>query len=172
MRTLIVGDTHGDTENLKAIFRLAFERNCQKIIIVGDFGYFPNDEDGIKFLSFLDFMVRDFGIELAFVDGNHDDHYSLREHFEKRTSDVIIFSHDCPLGIEFGFKNDSETEANRKMLTEICEVVKPKILIHGHYHRFHKSVLEMSFGKVLCIGLDCNKNQSAQCLVLNDGEIE
>ena len=230
MRTLIVGDTHGDTENLKSVFRMAFERNCEKIIVVGDFGFFPNDADGIVFLKFLDFMVRDSGIQLAFVDGNHDDHYSLREIFEKRASDVIkvsenvewlwrgkyfdnmlsiggaysidkehrikgrdwfenetisysdfyrcdkeadiILSHDCPLGIEFGFKNDSDTEANRRMLTEICEVVKPKILIHGHYHRFHYTPLQLSFGKVICIGLDCNKNSSAQCLVLNDGKIE
>lgn len=84
----------------------------------------------------------------------------------------FIFSHDCPLGIDFGFKGDEMTIKNRKAILEICEVVQPKILFHGHYHKFHDRVLEMSYGNLRIIGLNCGKCAEEQIMIFENGMIE
>ena len=68
MRHLICGDIHGDMFNLNDIFNLAKKHNCQKIINVGDFGFFPNIERCRQFLDFCSFLISDFGIQFSFVD--------------------------------------------------------------------------------------------------------
>jgi hypothetical protein len=85
----------------------------------------------------------------------------------------IIFSHDCPLGVDLGFPvNHFSTISNRKMLLEICKVVKPKILIHGHYHKHYWHDLKMEYGNLRVIGLDCNDGEiSDQCLVLEENRV-
>lgn len=84
----------------------------------------------------------------------------------------FIFSHDCPYGIDFGFELDEMSVKNQKMLLEICEVVQPKILFHGHYHRFHESFLEMSYGKLEVIGLNCGDCLEEQIMIFQNGALE
>lgn len=85
----------------------------------------------------------------------------------------VIFSHDCPLGVNFGFKNDESTYQNRKFLTDICEKVQPKILIHGHYHKFYWMDLQMNYGNLRVIGLGRNGDElDEQCVILEDGLVK
>ena len=78
-RVLIAGDTHGNTKWVKHLTEVAARSDCQVIIQVGDFGYFPDHRDGPRFLSAVDQACAANGVELWFIDGNHDDHTSLAE---------------------------------------------------------------------------------------------
>lgn len=91
--------------------------------------------------------------------------------FEK--SAMIVFSHDTPIELNlFLGKDDPETISNRKMLSSIVNSVQPKILIHGHYHRFYDTPIQMDYGICRVIGLDCGENPEDQCLILDNGEVE
>ena len=78
-RVLVAGDTHGNTKWVKYLTDVAGRSDCPVIIQVGDFGYFPDHRDGPRFLSTVDQACAANGVELWFIDGNHDDHTSLAE---------------------------------------------------------------------------------------------
>ena len=84
-RVLIAGDTHGNTAWVERLTRTAAEQGCPIIIQVGDFGYFPDHPDGPRFLTSVDTACALSGVELWFIDGNHDDHFALAEHREGGT---------------------------------------------------------------------------------------
>lgn len=225
---LVAGDIHGSQWNIKDLFDLAKETDCTKILSVGDFGYFPNLPEVVGYLNLCSALVQDTGIELAFVDGNHENHERLNQFsgdsrivwpgiewlyrgkiFENicsmggaysidkqyRTQGVdwfpgericmndyysilgksceILLSHDCPLGLPFGFKDEFETKANRNILREIVLEMKPRIIIHGHFHKFHNTFFDFGYGKVRVIGLNKNDTRpKEQCVILNNGEVE
>ena len=78
-RVLIAGDTHGNSKWVAHLTDVAADSGCPVIIQVGDFGYFPDHSDGPRFLTAVDNACETNGIELWFIDGNHDDHTSLSE---------------------------------------------------------------------------------------------
>ena len=57
------------------------------IIQVGDFGYFPNLPGGPGLLAAANAACATNGVELWFIDGNHDDHSALAEH---RQADALV----------------------------------------------------------------------------------
>ena len=81
-RVLIAGDTHGNTSWVETLARKAAEQGCPIIIQVGDFGYFPDHPGGPRFLTAVDTACAVNGVELWFIDGNHDDHFALAKHRE------------------------------------------------------------------------------------------
>lgn len=72
MKLLIVGDTHGDKENISLLMNVAIENECEKIIQVGDFGYFPHIPKHDSFLDFCSAEIYRSGIPIHFIRGNHD----------------------------------------------------------------------------------------------------
>jgi predicted phosphodiesterase len=84
-RVLIAGDTHGNTAWVETLTRKAAEQCCPIIIQVGDFGYFPDHPGGPRFLTAVDTACAVNGVELWFIDGNHDDHFALADHRERDT---------------------------------------------------------------------------------------
>jgi len=110
-RVLIAGDTHGNTKWAEGLARSAAELGCPVIIQVGDFGYFPDHPDGARFLTAVDTACAINGVELWFIDGNHDDHFALGEHRERNTP-VALTEHVTYVprgarlalgGVAFGF---------------------------------------------------------------------
>lgn len=71
MRILIVGDIHGNERLFERAREAAIKHGCEALIQVGDFGYFPN------LWNFPNNKWSD--IKVYFIDGNHDDHISLRD---------------------------------------------------------------------------------------------
>lgn len=67
----------------------------------------------------------------------------------------IVFAHDapltCDLELEYGYKDDSNSNRNREALQLIVDHVQPKVLFHGHYH---KRITTTDHNGVQCIGLD------------------
>lgn len=70
MKILFVGDTHGQIDLINFAIEYGKSCNVERIIQVGDFGFFPN-----LYPSFLDSLKSP--IPFYFIDGNHDDHSIL-----------------------------------------------------------------------------------------------
>lgn len=217
---LALGDTHGNFRWLCSAAESILDQGITTIVQAGDFGYWEHTQHGIDFLDGVEDMLVSNGLELIWVDGNHENHTMLREKYiaapgvERREGLVkireslwhcprgnrftvgnvkflgmggawsidkayrtvgkswwweetitdeevtyalrntdpvdVVVSHDCPLGVDpMGPQTAGEktrfpdTFANRQRLTEVVKVVKPKLVIHGHYHqrRTHPNVL-------------------------------
>jgi len=83
MRLLCVGDTHGNIVFMENMFGQARKRGCEKIIVVGDYGYWPNANWGRAFITAVAEMSKIFDIATHWVDGNHDNHPALWGEDEK-----------------------------------------------------------------------------------------
>ncbi len=70
---LIAGDSHADYYYVRKILLKAIENNIQNVIICGDFGYWPNDNQAKNFMYCLNKLMKYKNIKLFFVDGNHED---------------------------------------------------------------------------------------------------
>lgn len=80
MKVLFGGDTHGNLFQFKnVLFPVAEGTGCEKIFVVGDFGFWPNEPDGPLFLKHLNDMAKRCGIKVYWLDGNHEDHAYLRD---------------------------------------------------------------------------------------------
>lgn len=84
-RVVIAGDTHGNTAWVEELVSTAAGQGCPIVIQVGDFGFFPDHPEGPRFLTALDAACSREGVEVWFIDGNHDDHTALAEHRERDT---------------------------------------------------------------------------------------
>jgi hypothetical protein len=64
----------------------------------------------------------------------------------------VVVTHDAPWGAAnvigyetVGDKDDyPDSAANRKRVAAICDIVKPKLLVHGHYHHRNSTVYKSS----------------------------
>ena len=108
---LVAGDTHGNTAWVEGLIRTAAEESCPIVIQVGDFGYFPGPSHRPRFLTAADTACSVHGVELWFIDGNHDDHFALAEHRQSDTP-VALTDHVAYIprgarvalgGVSFGF---------------------------------------------------------------------
>lgn len=57
----------------------------------------------------------------------------------------VLLSHDCPWLVKLPFvhyKDDLETEMNRRQLLKIAEATNPSLIVHGHYHERFNTWLE------------------------------
>ena len=108
---LVAGDTHCNARWTCHLATLALAHDCDLVLQVGDFGYFPDWPEGRRFLAAVDETFERSGIDLLFIDGNHDDHASLADHRHAsspvRIRDRIVYlprgSRLQVGGIAFGF---------------------------------------------------------------------
>jgi len=77
-RILLVGDTHANLSWTQFVVDQARKLRVDQILQLGDFGYWPRDAWGRRFLSDIESRLSDCGLTMWFVDGNHEDHASLR----------------------------------------------------------------------------------------------
>jgi Icc-related predicted phosphoesterase len=88
-------------------------------------------------------------------------HKDLRQSEGKRAD--FILSHDCPISVDInyflGYKIDEGTRKHRRMLQAIVDDIRPKVLIHGHYHAKIREVGLTPDGEFKSIGLGSNKQK-------------
>jgi hypothetical protein len=72
VKLLILGDSHGQGQWLRDKIYWAKKRGIKKIVQVGDFGLWTHEEDGIRFLDWTNEALRETGIQLTFLGGNHE----------------------------------------------------------------------------------------------------
>lgn len=77
VRILISGDTHCDINHLDLIQEAVEENDCDKVFVLGDFGYWPKFSKGRYFID----AIADISVPVYFLAGNHDDHDTLDERF-------------------------------------------------------------------------------------------
>lgn len=77
MRVLVAGDSHGDAGYIANLSHLAQARQCGIVFIVGDFGYWEHTREGGRFLDRVAEIAHEAGIDIHFIDGNHDNHPML-----------------------------------------------------------------------------------------------
>ncbi len=74
-RVLVAGDWHGNTDWMQRCVRIAQSCGLPAIVQVGDCGVWPGSRNGIdKFLYNVNQAAARAGIQVLFVDGNHDYH--------------------------------------------------------------------------------------------------
>ena len=91
MKILFCGDTHGDFNNIAKLIDFAVINNCSSIMIVGDFGYFPNFGD--NFLERVSFYSNLKNIDTHFIKGNHENHDELSKYKEITEIANNVFYH-------------------------------------------------------------------------------
>jgi predicted phosphodiesterase len=223
---IIAGDSHCDYHFIRCLYDKAIDNNIKDIIICGDFGYWPNNNQGKNFLWNLNNLLKDKDIRIYFVDGNHEDFIELKKLPRDRVSMIpeahnvfyiprgittiidnkkivgfggaasidreyrvlnkswfaeetikdeeikamkdindvdILITHDAPLNLlTENYKNDPLSEINRQQIQTIMNIVKPKKLYHGHYH---KRWIDYGYKGTLCNGLHMNYSPSEAYII-------
>lgn len=72
-----VGDTHANGRRLDAIIGAVAAKEIPYIVQVGDFGFWPRDPLGERFLDQISETATYEGVQIHWVDGNHEDHQEL-----------------------------------------------------------------------------------------------
>ncbi len=90
MKILIAGDTHCSRHQFTYLFRMAKENKCKLIIVVGDYGYWPRDKYGVAFLEHCQGLARKEGIDVWWLDGNHEDHDYLDAWVNGNTTEPLV----------------------------------------------------------------------------------
>ena len=74
MRMLLVGDTHGNDRFFAQMCRLAVAENCDRLVQLGDFGYWEHYTEGKGYLKWCEKQLRENNLECYWLDGNHENH--------------------------------------------------------------------------------------------------
>lgn len=73
MRVMLLGDTHGDVDfMLNHVIPAAQNENVDRIVQLGDFGYFDHFREVSEELDFLSAELQIAGLKMACIQGNHD----------------------------------------------------------------------------------------------------
>ncbi|WP_406287797.1 metallophosphoesterase [Embleya sp. NBC_00896] len=72
MRILLAGDTHGNTGHVRRLLDAAAAADVDAIFQLGDFGYWEHEASGIRYLDAVNRSARSRGVDVYFLDGNHD----------------------------------------------------------------------------------------------------
>lgn len=75
MNILLVGDVHGERENIERVFKYAKDAEAEHIVQLGDLYYGFPDID--PFMNDIEREVFKTGIPFSFIKGNHDNHALL-----------------------------------------------------------------------------------------------
>jgi hypothetical protein len=78
MRVVIVGDTHGQKQDLLPEIYFAGKHNIQHVVVVGDFGLWTHRLDGHVFLDDVQDAARINNLSVYAIGGNHEnwDHWN------------------------------------------------------------------------------------------------
>ncbi len=79
MKLYILGDTHGNKDEVLSSYYLAEKKECQVVVQVGDFGYWEHTAPGKRFLDECSSAATQSNIPMYWIDGNHENHTMLRE---------------------------------------------------------------------------------------------
>jgi hypothetical protein len=72
MKIMVLGDTHGYTVSARRMVDIAARHKIKKIVQCGDMGYWPHESDGTTYLDALNEKLRQHGVKMYFVAGNHE----------------------------------------------------------------------------------------------------
>lgn len=80
MKILLCGDTHASRSHMRYLIEdVAVPKEIKLLIVLGDFGFWPRNQYGLKFLEYVNHLAKKNDVEIWWLDGNHEDHIWLRE---------------------------------------------------------------------------------------------
>jgi calcineurin-like phosphoesterase family protein len=79
---LVAGDTGDNLKHWSLIAAVAADNNCKAVYQVGDTGYSEHDDDGRTYTNKLSTLAERSGIQIAFIDGNHENHRQLWDTYQ------------------------------------------------------------------------------------------
>lgn len=95
---MFLGDTHGNLSHLEKTILHCRSVGVERILQLGDFGYWEQTALGIKFLDLANELLQVSKIPLDFIDGNHENHNMLRDgRYPLSNGKREIRSHICHL---------------------------------------------------------------------------
>jgi predicted phosphodiesterase len=78
MRILLAGDSHGNFGYVHDLVTIARQRECDRVFILGDFGYWEHSRPmGPEYLDGVSHLATSQALTIHFLDGNHDNHPML-----------------------------------------------------------------------------------------------
>lgn len=77
----LIGDSHRDADFMRRALRQLAEQDVRLAVQLGDFGYWPHEDN--KFAETVSSCAQTHGMEVWFLDGNHEHHALLRHDAEK-----------------------------------------------------------------------------------------
>lgn len=152
-----------------------------------NFFFIPNgvkfEIDNVSFVAYGGAFSIDKMYRTERIDYWRDEEISLTEVAESKNigSVDVIISHDAPLNSNLDDYMDlipiTEALGNRHKLQAIVENIKPKLLIHGHYHNKQICSCNYSDGDIVTyfpsIALGFDKSSIAdQCYILDTEEFK
>ena len=72
-RILLVGDLHMNTLAAHQVIDHAQALSADRILQLGDFGFWPRASAGQRYLNEVESTLSTFGLDLWFIPGNHED---------------------------------------------------------------------------------------------------
>lgn len=78
MKLVVAGDWHGNLRWAMQVVKFAHDAGIDKIIQVGDFGFWPHKYQGVEYLDYLNKSLIDNHVMVYWLDGNHENHAALR----------------------------------------------------------------------------------------------
>lgn len=78
---LVLGDMHGEGAVFVARMKKARERGVRHVLQLGDFGYWEHHQDGAGYLKLLSRQAGIYGMQIIWIDGNHENHDLLRARY-------------------------------------------------------------------------------------------
>ncbi len=92
VRLFVAGDTHGNIRWLtNYLYPTAVAVGADKILIVGDFGYWEHTKDGVEFLNACDVLAATSNVPLYWLHGNHDNWtLAMRRYGEQRDAEGFV----------------------------------------------------------------------------------
>lgn len=137
---------------------------------------------GTSFLALGGAFSVDKGARTPGVDWFPDEEISLRDSYvaaEGGPVDIMV-THDCPNGVtiprialmpNLPQSLDQQAYQHRMILGSVVDQVKPKVLVHGHYHhRYNSQRVNPDNTRTQIIGLDCNHGTIDNNLIFIDLE--
>lgn len=89
MIVMVLGDCHGDRGFTKSAITWASENSVDRLVQVGDFGYWPRINPGQTFLHDVGKHAHELGVPFYWLDGNHEDHDVIDSHLRTRGEGMI-----------------------------------------------------------------------------------
>ena len=83
MKVLVLGDLHNEFKELN---KLISKKRPDIVICCGDFGYWPKWSGALKLSD-----IKPQGAKIYWIDGNHDDHWSIRDREKDELEKDIIY---------------------------------------------------------------------------------